>query len=239
MWRSRVRLFHLIDKDTKDFASIFVLEDSARFPTLAINRCLNLLSKSEIQRHNKIKNLKRRRQFIISRFLLSEAIYRQLGVRVTIDSYLSGQPFIVEQPIFCSISYSNYSIAVGYSTYGAIGLDIERYKQRNMNKLVSYCFHADEISYFNTLVESKQIKWFYRKWTLKEAAAKANGDGISLSTLGTKINENDTNKVTVIHMNHNYSLACVHHSDQKIQLAYVKIQNSSPWIDFFLKDFSN
>ncbi len=233
---SRVQLSHLIDKD---FASIYVLEDSAEFPVLAINQCLNLLSKSEIERHKKIKNPKRLRQFVISRFLLSEAIYRQLGVRITINSSLSGQPFIVEQPIFCSISYSNYSIAVGYSTYGAIGVDIERHKQRNMNKLVRYCFHTDEINYFNTLVESEQIKWFYQKWTLKEAAAKADGDGISLRTLGTMINENDTNKVTSIHANHNYSLACVHHSDQQIQLAHVKIRNSSPWIDFSLKYSSN
>jgi phosphopantetheinyl transferase len=123
----------LIEENTKAFASVFVLEDTAGFSPLAISHCLNLLSKSEVQRHTKIKNQKRRRQFVISRFLLLEAIYRKLGVRVTIDSSFSGQPFIAEHPIFCSISYSNYSISVGFSTCGAIGVDIEKHRQRKID----------------------------------------------------------------------------------------------------------
>jgi len=236
---SKVQLSHLIDKGSKAFASFFVLEDSAGFPPLAITQCLNLLSKSEIQRHNKIKNPKRRRQFVISRYLLSEAIYRKLGIRVTMDSSLSGQPFVVEQPLFCSISYSDHSVSVGFSTYGAIGVDIEKHRQRNIDRLVRYCFHADEIDYFNTLGESQQVQWFYRQWTLKEATSKADGKGINLSILGTMIDENSLNKSISVYAGHNYSLACVHHSDQPVQLAHIIIRDEAPWIDFSLKDWLN
>ena len=229
----------LIEENTKAFASVFVLEDTAGFSPLAISHCLNLLSKSEVQRHTKIKNQKRRRQFVISRFLLLESIYRKLGVRVTIDSSFSGQPFIAEHPIFGSISYSNYSISVGFSTYGAIGVDIEKHRQRKIDRLVRYCFHVDEIDYFDTLSERQRVLWFYRQWTIKEATAKANGKGISLRTLSAKIDEKGINKVTSVHAEHGYSLACVHHSDQPIQLAYIVIRDSPPWIDFSLRNWSD
>jgi len=229
----------LIEVNTQAFASVFVLEDTADFSPLAISHCLNLLSKSEQRRYTKIRNQKRRRQFVISRFLLSEAIKRQLGVRVTVDSSISGQPLIVGHPIFCSISYSDFSISVGFSTYGAIGVDIEKYRQRKIDRLVRYCFHKDEINYFDTLSENQRVLWFYRQWTLKEAAVKANGEGISIRTLGVKIDEDDINKVTSVHVGHSYSLACVHHSDQQTKLAHIVIQDSPPWIEFSLRDWSD
>lgn len=236
---SKVQLSLLIEKTTRAAASVFVLEDTVGFPPKAISHCLNLLSKSEVQRHAKIRNLKRRQQFVISRFLLLEAIYLKLGIRVTMNSSLSGQPFIAEHPIFCSISYSNYSISVGFSTYGAIGVDIEKHRQRKIDRLVRYCFHVDEIEYFDTLSESQRVLWFYRQWTIKEAAAKADGEGISIRTLGVKIDEDDINKVTSVHTEHSYSLACVHHSDQPIKLVHVIIRDSPPWIEFSLKDWSD
>lgn len=219
-------------------ASVLVLEDTAGISPLAIGHCLSLLSKSDIQRHTKIKNLKRRQQFVISRFLLLEAIHQQLDVRITMDSSISGQPFIVGHPIYCSISYSDYSISVGFSTYGAIGVDIEKHRQRKIDRLVRCYFHMDEINYFNTLSESQRVLWFYRQWTIKEAAAKADGEGI-LRTIGVKIDENDTNKVTSVYVGQSYSLSCVHHSDQPIQLAHIIIQNSPPWIDFSLRNWSS
>ena len=229
----------LIEKNTKAAASVFVLEDSEDFPSPAISHYLSLLSKSEIQRHTKIKNKKRSQLFVISRFLLSEAIKKQLGVRVTVDSSASGQPLIVGHPIFCSISYSDFSVSVGFSTYGAIGVDIEKHRQRNIGRLVRYCFHKDEINYFNTLSESQRVLWFYRQWTLKEAAVKANGEGISMRSLGVKIDKDDINRVTSVHAGHSYSLACVHHSDQPIKLAHIVIRESPPWIDFSLRNWSN
>lgn len=237
MWRLKVQLSQLIERITTNTASVFVLEDTGGFPPKAISHHLDLLSKSEKRRYTKIRNQKRRQQFVISRFLLLEAIYQQLGIRVTMDSSLSGQPFIVGQPIFCSISYSDYSISVGFSTYGAIGVDIEKHQQRKMDRLVRYCFHTDEIDYFDTLSESQRVQWFYRQWTLKEATLKADGKGINLGILGTKIDENALNKVTSVYAGYNYSLACVHHSDQPVQLIHVIIRNEPPWIDFSLRDW--
>jgi len=229
----------LTEENFKSFASVFVLEDTRGFSPLAINHCLNLLGKSEIQRHSKIKNKKRREQFVIARFLLLEAIYRKLGIRVTIESSPSGQPFIADYPIFCSISYSNYSILVGFSTYGAIGVDIEENRQRNIDRLVRYYFHADDIDYFDTLNASQRVLWFYQQWTAKEAAAKANGEGLSLRILNAKNDEMAINKIILVRAEHSYSLACVHHSDQPIQLAHVVTQDSRPWIDFSLRNWSN
>jgi 4'-phosphopantetheinyl transferase len=230
----------LIKKNTVATASVFVLEDSAGISPLVIDHSLSLLSKSEIERYTKMKNPKRRRQFVISRLLLLEGIKRQLGVRVTVDSSVSGQPIVIGHPIFCSISYSDFSISVSFSTYGPIGVDIEKHRQRKIDRLVRYCFHMEEIDYFDALSENQRELWFYRQWTLKEAAAKANGEGISLRTLGVKIDKDDINKVTsVVHVGNSYSLACVHHSDQPIQLAYIIIRDSTPWVEYSLRDWSD
>ena len=220
-------------------ASVFVLENPAGISSLLISHCFSLLSKSEVQRYTKMKNPKRRRQFVISRFLLLEGIKRKLGVRVKVDSSVSGQPLIAGYPVFCSISYSDFSISVGFSIYGAIGVDIEKHRQRKIDRLVRCCFHMEEIDYFDTLSENQRVLWFYRQWTLKEAAAKADGEGISIRTLGVKIDENDINKVTSVHVGHSYSLACVHHSDQPIKLVHVIIRDSPPWIEFSLRDWSD
>ena len=80
--------------------------------------------------------------------------------------------------------------------------------------------------------------WFYRQWTIKEAAAKTNGEGISMRNLSFKVDEDDANKITSVYTGHNYSLACVHHSNQPIQLADITIQDSPPWVDFSLSDWS-
>lgn len=229
----------LIDKNLVTTATVFVLEDTTKLFPLAISQCLNFLGESEIQRFTKMKSPKRRQKYAIARFLLFEAIRRQLGVRVKMGSSPSGQPLVLGCPIFCSISYSGHSISVGFSTYGAMGIDIEKHRQRKIDRLVRYYFHTDEIDYFDTLGESQQILWFYRQWTIKEAAAKTNGEGISMRNLSSKVDEDITNKITSIYTGHNYSLACVHHSNQPIQLSIIAIHDAAPWIDFSLRDWSN
>lgn len=231
-------MFILIDKNLVATATVFVLEDTTTFPPPAIRQCLNVLDESEIQRFAKMKSPKRRQKYAIARFLLSEVIRRQLGVRVTMNSSSSGQPLILGHPVFCSISYSGHSISVGFSTYGAIGIDIEKHRQRKIDRLVRHYFHADEIDYFDSLGGSQQMLWFYRQWTIKEAAAKTNGEGISMRNLSFKVNEDVANKITFVYTGHNYSLACVHHSDQTIQLANITIQDNPPWMDFSLRDWS-
>jgi phosphopantetheinyl transferase len=231
-------LFILIDKNLVTTATVLILEDTTKLFPSAISQCLNVLGESETQRFTKMKSPKRRQKYAIARFLLFEAIRQQLGVRVMMGSFPSGQPLILGHPIFCSISYSGHSISVGFSTYGAMGIDIEKHRQREIDRLVRHYFHTDEIDYFDTLGESQQMLWFYRQWTIKEAAAKTNGEGISMRNLSFKVEEDEANKITSVYTGHNYSLACVHHSNQLTQLVDVAIQDSPPWVDFSLKDWS-
>jgi phosphopantetheinyl transferase len=229
----------LINKNLVTSATVFVLEDATKLFPSAIGQCLNVLGESEIQRFTKMKSPKRRQKYAIARFLLFEAIRQQLGVQVMMGSFPSGQPLILGHPIFCSISYSGHSISVGFSTYGAMGIDIEKHRQRKIDRLVRHYFHADEIDYFDTLGESQQMLWFYRQWTIKEAASKTNGEGLSMRNLSFKVDEEDTNKTISVFTGNNYSLACVHHSNQLTQMADVAILDSPPWVDFSLRDWSN
>ncbi len=216
----------MISEDS-EAASVFLLDDATALAPLASSRYLNSLSIKEKQRLAKMKSAKRRLQFVISRFLLIELIYQQLGVRISIETSLTGQPFIKGCPVFCSISHSGNSIAVGFSTYGAIGVDIEQHRQRRIGELVRHYFHQHEIDDFNSISENQRLLWFYRQWTIKEAMAKATGEGINFHHLSRKINKIDANIFISVKNEREYSLACVHHSNHPLKFNTITFQNNS------------
>ena len=220
-----------------DAASIVVLEDATTITPLAFKQCLNILNGVEKQHNTKMKSPKRRQQYAISRFLLIKIIHQQLGIRVSLSTSPTGQPLIIGWPAFCSISHSGNSVAVGFSTYGAIGVDIEQHRQRKINKLVKHYFHKDEVADFNTLNEEQKLLWFYRQWTIKEATVKATGEGISFHNLDRKINGINNNVFTSVKTGKGYSLACVHHDNRPLQLANITFRNNSPWIEISLQKF--
>lgn len=214
-------------------ASVFILEDATTLTPLAFKQCLKVLSDTEKQRFNKMRSLKRRQQFAISRFLLKISIEQQLGVRVILDTSSTGQPVINGWPAFCSISHSGNSIAVGFSTYGAIGVDIEQHRQRKIDRLIKHYFHHDETKDFNALSENQKLPWFYRQWTIKEAVMKSTGEGLSFTNLSRKVTRIDGNIYTFTSFNKgcNYNLACVHHSNQPLQLANITFKKDYPWLE--------
>ncbi len=224
-------MFELSNSNLVHAASVFVLEDATTLPPLAFKECLKVLSDTEKQRITKMRSPKRRQQYAISRFLLMNIVAQELDIQVTLDTSSTGQPFIMGWPAFCSITHSGKSIAVAFSTYGAIGIDIEKHQQRRFDKLVRHYFHKDEIDDFNSLSEDQQLPWFYRQWTIKEAMLKATGEGISFYSLSRKMNTIGNNIFTLFKNGHDYSLACAHHSNQPLQLTNITFLNNSPWID--------
>jgi 4'-phosphopantetheinyl transferase len=75
-----------------------------------------------------------------------------------------------------SLSHSGGWVAVAASDAGAIGIDIEVHRPRqNFNGIAAAAFGPDE----QWLVAADGAAGFYRIWTLKEAMAKASGEGIA------------------------------------------------------------
>lgn len=110
---------------------------------------------------------KRNLEFQLGRFLTKYVASHVYGLSdLTIDVE-NGRPYFLNSDLNFSISHSNDIIGVAFSE-GTIGLDIEKYKDRNLKRLSDYFKRP-----FNTLEE------FYQYWTLYEANYKSKlSDGV-------------------------------------------------------------
>lgn len=82
-----------------------------------------------------------------------------------------------ENPVFItphiSISHSYKYVACAVTLQGTLGLDIEHHKTRDFCAIANYAFGQGECE----AVKFGGEDAFYRIWTLREAMAKATGDG--------------------------------------------------------------
>ena len=116
-------------------------------------------------------------------FLLGRAMLRSMLANVTGDSSWQlhidahGKPYVVNAwgiGPHVSISHSYAWVACALCLKGEVGIDIERWKPRNFNDIARYAFGPEECD----AVEHGGQPVFYRIWTLREAMAKASGEGV-------------------------------------------------------------
>lgn len=92
------------------------------------------------------------------------------------------------QPDF-NISHSGDYVLCGFSAQGRIGVDVEEVRPVDLNDFTGVMTPAQmEMIY----AAPDQIQAFFRLWTLKESAIKANGKGLSIP-----LNELETDFQTV------------------------------------------
>lgn len=211
---------------------VLLLEDISAVPASVIDAGLSALSNSNWTVYHSLKSAERRRLFVLARYLLTEDVYRQLGTRITVERLASGQPWIREHPLCCSITHSGKCIAVAYSSESPIGIDLEQHRKRNFHRLVSNCFHPDEVRSFNRLGHNEQLTWFYRYWTTKEALAKVTGEGIGFAHLRKHVRDLSTSTSLSYRLDPDYSLTCAHRSQQAASLVRVFFPELAPEIGF-------
>ncbi len=88
-----------------------------------------------------------------------------------------GKPFCPEAPVSVSLSHSGpyIAVAVGQS---ALGVDVERRRKTNLS-ISERWFRPEEHARLLSLPETERWRMFLRFWTLKEAALKNTGEGLS------------------------------------------------------------
>ena len=217
-------------KPERNLASVIILEDITKNSDLLFEKSIESVDVSTKSRFDKIKKLGRQQQFAVSKFLLKQAIQVKLALPITLDSLPEGKPYIPEYEIFCSISHSGNSVVVAFSTYSEIGIDIEKHRERKFEKLVKNYFHPKEFKVFKALQESDKLDWFYTHWTIKEAMAKAKGEGINSNNLRKQRPKGHLIRHKYFTF-HNYSLSCVHHSKDPVELEIATPLDYAPWIN--------
>ncbi len=126
-----------------------------------------------------IKNDKKRRQFILGKFLLREAVIDNslsLCMLKSIELNEFGKPYFTDSNIHFNISHSSDLVVCAISKDMIVGIDIEERRVINIGYFHS-CFSRKELE---EIYESGDIySGFFRYWTIKESILKATGTGLS------------------------------------------------------------
>lgn len=138
------------------------------------------LSAGEMQRFERFRRPQRRRQYLLGRALLRQAIGHAAGVPSFAVSIIErpglGPALIlpegVAHPGF-SLSHSRHWVSCAVGPCGAVGLDIEAIDSaRDVLQLSEASFHPAEHAWLCAHAEDERVAAFYRLWTLKEALFK-------------------------------------------------------------------
>ena len=122
--------------------------------------------------------------------LLGRAALRALLARETggVDWQVlrapSGKPYILTPSGMpgpsVSVSHTGTTVAVAVAQTGALGIDIEQHRSRDFGALAAQAFGPAQ----QAAVAASGADAFYRIWTLREAMAKATGEGLALAANG-------------------------------------------------------
>lgn len=123
--------------------------------------------------------------FVISRALLRMCLASYLNLapqEVSIFYTEKGKPVLnSSQSLYFNLSHSQGHLAMIFSKEPGVGIDIElRKRSIPFKKIANRFFHPNEARLLSTLEGEALRSRFFRYWTLKEAYAKAIGDGVSL-----------------------------------------------------------
>ena len=126
-----------------------------------------------------------RQNFLLSRALLRKLLFTASGHnKWQIDYDAKGKPYCIgnnKATFHLSVSHSRNLVACGLSQKYEIGIDVEYWRPRNFTALANFAFGSKE----QEAVKNGGTTEFYRIWTMREAMAKASGNGIMAEIDGT------------------------------------------------------
>ena len=146
---------------------------------------LPFLSDSEVKRLRRISNPRRRREYLLSRAVLRQALTQIFALPLNdweITERDNALPSITNlpSPVFYSLSHSDSEINFVLADR-AIGIDLEVIKPRkNLCELAQQFMHPDELTSLGTPAD---VWFFYRTWSAKEAYFKALSSEEQVSTV--------------------------------------------------------
>jgi len=94
----------------------------------------------------------------------------------------NGRPYVDPQQSSLSfnLTHSEDKLLLVFSRQGDPGIDVESLQREvDMQPLADRYFFPSEAQQLRELDEAARREWFFRLWTLKEAAVKATGAGLS------------------------------------------------------------
>lgn len=174
---------------TKNQIDVWLLPiDEWDFSELGDSQINNLLSKQEQLRFLRFRPATKKAEFLASRLLLRHLLTKYTDCDPSETEAIpddKGRPFWEEAgnnvDLFFSLSHTKNMICCALSRNKEIGCDIESLQPRKyQNDLTERVFSKKEQKFYRELTATTSVEFFYRSWTLKEAFAKALGQGLRI-----------------------------------------------------------
>ena len=149
---------------------------------------LGWLDARERSRRDRFLYPRPRREFTLCRAALRSLLCRELGcpnAELSFGTAKFGKPFArvggIPAPVAFNVSHSGRHGLIALAPEGRIGVDVEeRSTKRNLDGYIRLLFAPEERTALETSRGRERVELFYRLWTLKEAAIKAAGAGLSI-----------------------------------------------------------
>lgn len=157
------------------------------------DRYLTLLSVDERRRHDELRREEARRQFLVGRALLRVTLAHQLGCEPAALAFgrsEQGKPCLLQPAArwYFNLSHSRGWAALALTDAGEVGVDVEfRGRRNDIAGIAQRFYQPAEVQALAALPEAVRRRRFFELWTLKEAAVKALGRGISVALAGTGV----------------------------------------------------
>lgn len=153
---------------------------------------LDLLNAEERQRAARFKFPAPRKQFVISRALLRQAVGRYLNLEardIRFRTTANGKPeFAGKSDLRFNLSHAEGVTTLAFTRNRQVGIDVERIKQNTeAMELAARFFSPQEVQWLRSQPASEHIPSFFSCWTAKEAYIKANGQGLSMPLAGFSV----------------------------------------------------
>ncbi|MYB15274.1 MAG: 4'-phosphopantetheinyl transferase superfamily protein [Rhodospirillaceae bacterium] len=149
---------------------------------------LGWLDAAERSRRDRFLYPRPRREFTLCRAALRSLLCRELGccnAELSFETAKFGKPFAlvggVPVPAAFNVSHSGPHGLIALAPRGRIGVDVEeRSTKRSLDDYIRLLFAPEERAELEKSRGRGRVELFYRLWTLKEAAIKAVGAGLSI-----------------------------------------------------------
>ncbi|MET7018859.1 4'-phosphopantetheinyl transferase family protein [Bacillus mycoides] len=123
-----------------------------------------------------------KKRSIMAELLLRHSLKKDFGItreQVQFTKNSFGKPMLKNfEQIYFNLAHSGDWVVCGVSDV-PIGIDVEIIKSIDLDIAKSF-FTLDEYKDIVNQPKEKQIKYFYKLWTLKESYVKAEGKGLSI-----------------------------------------------------------
>lgn len=184
------------------------------------------LTSEQQQRYSKYKFLQHQ-EFYLKRHNFYREILGEYVAEPQLIYHKSGQPYLSNHKLQFSLSHSfPYALIAISKNEQIIGADLEVIKKDIPTNLQSF-LNQIELDFFATLPNSKQIEYFYKFWSSKEAILKALGTGFSFAPKNLTIEFDAKSQPQLIQLNHpnyqatDFKLHCAQNAEYIYAVAYV------------------